>query len=305
MPIHHAARTKATESIQQMLQNADFQSQQLLAEGAGGKLPIHYAVATGNTAAVQAMLGQGVDQKVLMRQVSTPDASGKLPVHYAINAADNDMLATLCQTGSPAQLTTPGPGSGVTAIHYAAKARTATLVAAMVGGLSADDGQAVLRMADSEGRLPVHTAAMAGDRQATWALSGVVAEGVPPILTEDSHGKSALDYAFDEAESAKAKLADALELVDGGWSPADVEDIVEANRVAIKEKDVELEEMREKIASLERAEFEVTEAHTAEVTSLSAKIEALQGGAATAGDVEEGVPPTPSNSSVEPEPEPV
>lgn len=183
LPIHHAARTKAVESMRKMLApehgGSSLQEEQLLAQGAGGRLPLHYAVQTRHVDTVNELVGAGsvaIDGGLTLQQVGTADGGGMLPVHYAMKSGDHATMHALVASGSEEQLTTPDPGSGETAIHHAARAGASDLVEAMIAPLGPPESagrHAVLHAADKEGRLPVHCAVLAGDRTSALVLGGV------------------------------------------------------------------------------------------------------------------------------------
>jgi ankyrin repeat protein len=203
LPIHHAARVKATEALCKMLMREHgLQEQLLLAHGAGGKLPLHYAAKTRHADTVSILCGRGdrggalgLGGDLIARQVATADTGGRLPIHYAMESSDHATMLELVACGSQDQLTTPDPSTGTTAIHHAAKAGASDLVDAMISPLVHSSRRAaLLHNCDEEGRLPVHCAVLAGDRKSTRAL-GFVDSGptVPSPDTQDAAESTLLE----------------------------------------------------------------------------------------------------------------
>ncbi len=205
LPIHHAARVKATEALCKMLMREHgLQEQLLLAQGAGGKLPLHYAVQTRNADIVSILCGRGdrgvelgLAGDLIARQVATADTAGRLPIHYAMEASDHATMLELVASGSQAQLTTPDPSTGTTAIHHAAKASASDLVDAMISPLAHSARRAVLlHNRDEDDRLPVHCAVLSGDRKSTRALGFVDSEpNFPSPDTKDAAASTFLRHS--------------------------------------------------------------------------------------------------------------
>ena len=221
LPIHHAARTKATDALCKMLMRKyGLQEEQLLAHGTGGMLPLHYAVKTRHVDTVRILCGQGdrggensLEGDLMMRQVSTADTAGRLPIHYAMEASDTATMLELVASGSEDQLITPDPSTGTSPIHHAAKAGASDLVDAMVSPLADSARRTVLlHKCNEDGRLPVHYAVLAGDRKSTRALGYV--EHNPPMAWSDAPGTvESTQERIDDSAAEKARQG--AELVDG------------------------------------------------------------------------------------------
>ena len=301
LPIHHAARTKAVESMRKMLApehgGSSLQEEQLLAQGAGGRLPLHYAVQTRHVDTVNELVGAGsvaIDGGLTLQQVGTADGGGMLPVHYAMKSGDHATMHALVASGSEEQLTTPDPGSGETAIHHAARAGASDLVEAMIAPLGPPESagrHAVLHAADKEGRLPVHCAVLAGDRTSALVLGGAAppsgsgdgqggggrgtdAAGVQsptPMLAADRHGKLALDYALDMAAQAKENAELTLTRSDADWT-SELEAVVVSHTESMAAMTAESEEKDAQLA----AQQETIDELQTEVASLKQQIEQLR-----------------------------
>jgi ankyrin repeat protein len=208
LPIHHAARTKATDALCKILMRKHgLQEQQLLAQGTKGMLPLHYAVKTRHVDTVSILCGRGdrggeisLEGGLMVRQLSTADTAGRLPIHYAMEASDTATMLELVASGSEDQLITPDPSTGTSAIHHAAKAGASDLVDAMVSPLVDSARRTVLlHKCNEDGRLPVHYAVLAGDRKSTRSLGYV--ERNPPIPSSDAPGT---------AESTQKRIDDSV-----------------------------------------------------------------------------------------------
>ena len=221
-----------------LAQSTELAEAQLLA--AGGKqrrLPLHYAVATKNSAVVQVMV-RAVGDAAFEEQLTRQDSKNMLALHLGLQSSDRAIVDTLVSTGSKRQLSVPDPSTGNCPVHCVLQGELGVVEEwhlALVTKMVQTGGVELLLTPDVHGDLPIHYAMEQRQRDVVKLLLAL--GGGAQCVAVDTRGESALEVAL-------SKIAELVQMYETEQSSAETEhaeaqaELVAAHTSAMEELQV-------------------------------------------------------------------